>query len=105
MHGVGIRLAAIKNSTKFSLKILTTDSCGYVPSVKSRYLEKIHGYDERFFMYLEDVDICKRMNSNNKAVLYDNSQSVVHDARRQTFRGFRHSLRHLRSMVRFFLNI
>jgi GT2 family glycosyltransferase len=44
------------------------------------------GFDERFFMYYEDVDICRRLRSQGLATVFEPRASVVHDARRASRR-------------------
>lgn len=44
---------------------------------------RIGGFDTRYFMYLEDADICLRIRKIlNKDLIYDNSVTCIHDARR-----------------------
>lgn len=38
--------------------------------IKRRSFEKLNGFDENFFMYLEDVDLCVRANMLNMNVIY-----------------------------------
>lgn len=61
--------------------------------------EQIGGFDERYFMYCEDTDICLRSQLANwrKA---GSDLSVVHDARRNTGRSLQHLRWHVRSMWR-----
>jgi len=44
---------------------------------KNDFLE-IGGFDEKIFLYYEDVDICKRINLAGKKVLYDPDFQVLH---------------------------
>lgn len=66
--------------------------------------KKLGGFDETYFMYLEDADICRRLNNNGFRVVYTSTQSVVHDAQRRSFKSFSHLRWHVSSMVRFLLN-
>jgi GT2 family glycosyltransferase len=63
---------------------------------------KVRGFDERYHLYYEDVDLCARLRLAGKEIVFCPSVEVLHDARRQS----RHSLRylgwHLASMLRFF---
>ena len=40
--------------------------------------EKIEGFDESFFMYFEDVDICKRVHDIGLKVVYYPKTSLIH---------------------------
>lgn len=59
------------------------------------------GFDERFFMYMEDVDICRRISDRGWKVVFEPAVAVVHDARRQNRRSARHMRWHLRSLWRY----
>lgn len=61
----------------------------------------IGGFDEGYFLYYEDVDICRRLRKAGEAVIYEPRAEVVHDARRASRRDPRLALHHLRSIVRF----
>ena len=65
----------------------------------------IGGFDERYFMYMEDADICRRLRSNGYSVVVDTSTSVVHDAQRASGRSLQHMRWHIRSAFRFLTGI
>jgi GT2 family glycosyltransferase len=59
-------------------------------------------FDERFFMYFEDVDLCYRMWRKGKTVMYCPQIECIHAHRRASRNPFSyHGWRHLRSLVRF----
>lgn len=62
----------------------------------------IGGFDERFFLYYEDVDICARLALAGYKRLVSPEVAVVHDARRSSHRNLRFAMMHLRSIIRFF---
>lgn len=43
---------------------------GSIMLTKKEYIEKIGFFDERFFMYMEDVDLCRRFWEAGKKVVY-----------------------------------
>jgi GT2 family glycosyltransferase len=45
---------------------------------KRSFFLEIGGFDERFFIYYEDNDICDRINANNKMVLEVPSSKMIH---------------------------
>lgn len=61
------------------------------------------GFDERYFLYYEDVDICTRLWANGFKLLVNSSVSVIHDARRTSHSSVRYASWHLASMFRYFL--
>jgi N-acetylglucosaminyl-diphospho-decaprenol L-rhamnosyltransferase len=63
----------------------------------------LEGFDEGFFLYYEDVDICVRAWKQGLSVNVCPSAAVVHDARRESHRSLRFMRWHLASMLRFIL--
>ena len=59
------------------------------------------GFDEGYFMYYEDVDLCARLRAAGMRVEVSPAASAVHDARRSSRRNPRHMLWHACSMARF----
>jgi N-acetylglucosaminyl-diphospho-decaprenol L-rhamnosyltransferase len=65
--------------------------------------QKVGGFDEKFFLYYEDVDLCWRLQRDGFQVVQDRSVSVVHDARRESRRNLRFARWHLSSMARYLI--
>ncbi len=63
---------------------------------------RLKGFDEGFFLYYEDVDICVRAWRWGMKVLGCPQVSVIHDARRESRRSMRYLRLHLASMGRYF---
>lgn len=61
----------------------------------------IGGFDTRYHMYLEDVDICKRFNAAGRRVLWVPACEAIHAAQRASRRNWQHRRWHWRSMIRF----
>jgi N-acetylglucosaminyl-diphospho-decaprenol L-rhamnosyltransferase len=64
---------------------------------------ELTGFDERYFLYYEDVDLCRRLRKRGYDVCLLPSVSAVHHARRESRRSLRHLRWHLVSMLRFML--
>ncbi len=62
----------------------------------------VGGFDDGFYLYYEDVDLCERLRSRGKAVMVCPSAKVIHDARRSSHRSLRYLRWHLRSLFRYF---
>jgi GT2 family glycosyltransferase len=63
--------------------------------------DAVSGFDERYFMYLEDADICRRLHACGWRVRLDPRSAVVHDAQRASHREWKHLRWHVTSMARF----
>lgn len=62
----------------------------------------IGGFDESFFLYYEDVDICARLWKAGWKVMLHPGVSVVHAAQRTSRKNPRYMAWHLSSMARYF---
>lgn len=47
--------------------------------IKKDLLESVGGFDERYFLYYEDMDICKTISKHNKKVVYYNKTFMIHN--------------------------
>jgi GT2 family glycosyltransferase len=70
---------------------------------RSDVYKKIRGFDEDYFMYCEDVDICTRLWKISYVVVGCLQTKVIHNAQRESHKNIRHLFWHLRSIVRYFL--
>ncbi|NCC70234.1 glycosyltransferase, partial [bacterium] len=57
---------------------------GAIFIMKKSFFEKISGMDSRFFLYYEDMDICRRCYLNNKKVLYYPDSKAIHNHMRSS---------------------
>jgi GT2 family glycosyltransferase len=62
---------------------------------------RVGGFDEGFFLYYEDVDICARLWAASLRVLACPKAQVIHDARRASRRKLRYMRWHIGSMARY----
>lgn len=62
---------------------------------------KLNGFDERYFMYYEDVDICVRTWRMGLRVLACPAACLVHKAQRASRRNMKHMKWHAASMLRY----
>jgi GT2 family glycosyltransferase len=63
----------------------------------------VGGFDEWYFLYYEDVDLCARLRVAGWEVALCESVGVVHDARHDSHKHLRYFYWHVRSMARYFL--
>lgn len=73
-------------------------------AIKAGLFRKLGGFDERYFMYMEDVDLCRRAEILGVRVRYYKSVQMIHNAARDNRRLFsRRFFNHIRSALRYFL--
>jgi N-acetylglucosaminyl-diphospho-decaprenol L-rhamnosyltransferase len=65
--------------------------------------KSVGGFDEAYFLYYEDVDLCRRLTAAGGRVVYDPRTAVVHAARRASRRNPALAARQFRSAMRFLL--
>jgi GT2 family glycosyltransferase len=66
--------------------------------------ERLGGFDERYFLYYEDVDLCARLRLLGYEVLLNPKAKVAHHAQRTSRRSLTYLRWHFKSMMRFFLS-
>ena len=66
--------------------------------------DELRGFDERYFLYYEDVDLCARLALAGYKRLVCSDVTVVHDARRSSHGNLRYAAMHLQSIFRFFFS-
>lgn len=66
--------------------------------------QQLNGFDEGYFLYYEDVDLCGRLRLAGYRVVVCPGSQVVHHAQRSSHRNLKFLRWHLASMLRFFLS-
>ena len=70
--------------------------------VRRDAFEAVGGFDEAYFMYVEDVDLCWRLHRAGWGVVYEPSARIVHEQGHSTSREpYRMLVAHHRSILRF----
>lgn len=100
---------AIEQSAISTASIVSTVSAVEVDWVAGMFMlfrrdvfAQLNGFDERFFLYCEDVDICARAHALNYQVLLDPTVTVIHNAQRDSHKRLRYLWWHVTSLLRFF---
>lgn len=62
---------------------------------------KIKGFDERYFMYMEDADITRKVNINEEAIFFPYAY-VVHEWQRESHKKKRYAIMTISSMFKYF---
>lgn len=64
--------------------------------------QQMGGFDERYFLYYEDVDLCGRLHLAGYRVVACPQSRVIHHAQRSSHRSLKFLSWHVTSMLRFF---
>ena len=67
---------------------------------RSEVFESISGFDQQFFMYCEDVDICLRLQLQGYELRCVPSAVIEHEGQRASRRKLRHLIWHIRSLIK-----
>ncbi len=70
---------------------------------KTKDLIALQGFDKRYFMYMEDVDICRRIDQSGKKKLYYPHVEVIHSHRKGSSKNFRLFFVHIISLIKYFM--
>jgi len=68
---------------------------------RSTAFEAVNGFDEGFYLYYEDVDICARLWGAGLRVVACPSVRVIHDAQRTSHKSARFMFWHIKSLLRY----
>ena len=71
--------------------------------LRSSTYEKLGGFDEKYFLYYEDIDLCLRSWRAKNSVIVSKNVSIIHKAQRDSHANLAFFLLHIKSMCRFFL--
>jgi GT2 family glycosyltransferase len=69
--------------------------------VRSSIFARVGGFDENFFMYMEDFDLVRRI-ADHGTTVYDPHVHIIHHYQKGSYRNRRLLGYHLRSAVRYF---
>jgi GT2 family glycosyltransferase len=68
---------------------------------RTEVLEKIMGFDELYFLYMEDIDLCRRAHQVSKTAFYP-SVSVVHNYAKGSYKNYKLLRYHIYSAIKYF---
>lgn len=62
----------------------------------------LNGFDERYFLYMEDVDICKKIDDLGKKKLYYPKEEIIHVLKQGSSKNIKLFFRHTSSAIKYF---
>ena len=68
---------------------------------RTEKLLQLKGFDERYFMYLEDYDLSRRMNEISKTVFYPYAE-IVHNHAKESYKSQKMTVIHMKSAIKYF---
>lgn len=97
-----------KHDYKYELHWTGYDRLMEVPSLsgcfmfmRTSVLKQVGGFDERFFMYAEDLDLCRRIGEISGTMYYP-AVSVVHEYEKGSYKNKKLLKYHITSIIKYF---
>ncbi|ARV15517.1 glycosyltransferase family 2 protein [Polaribacter sp. SA4-12] len=70
---------------------------------KTKDFIELNGFDDRYFLYMEDVDICKKISLSDKQKLYYPKEEITHVLKQGSSKDLNLFFRHTSSAIKYFL--
>ena len=70
---------------------------------KTEVFVEINGFDVRYFLYMEDVDICRKIDVFGKKKLYYPDEEIIHVLKKGSSKNVILFFRHISSAIKYFL--
>jgi GT2 family glycosyltransferase len=105
---IPIKVFKARLEYRYELKFLSYNKEVEIPIVsgcfmfiRTSILQNIGGFDTRYFMYLEDVDLCRRVGELSK-VLYYPEVEVTHNYEKGSYKNKKLLFYHIKSAIKYF---
>ena len=69
--------------------------------VRTDVLKEIGGFDKRYFMYMEDYDLCRRIGQKYRTVFYPEVQ-IIHEHGKASYKSRKMMMMHVKSAIKYF---
>ncbi len=98
-----------KTFDSYELRDLVFDRPISVPSLsgcflffRTQCLRELKGFDECYFLYMEDVDICRRAKELGSVILFPDAK-IIHLWKRGSYNSLKLTMHHSFSQIKYFL--
>lgn len=93
----------------YELRNFNYDKCAEIPSLSGCFMflrmdviKQVGLFDERYFMYAEDLDLCRRIGDISRTIFYPNA-IVYHEYAKQSYHDAKMFRYHTVSIVKYFM--
>lgn len=70
--------------------------------LRTEAIAKVDGFDDEFFMYCEDIDLCRRIGMTGYRTVYYPEETVIHTHTKESFKSKAMLKAHIKSAIRYF---
>jgi GT2 family glycosyltransferase len=75
---------------------------GCFMGIRGEIFKKVGGFDERYFLYFEDFDLCRKIRSVDLKILYEPRAEITHYWNRGAHKSLRHLWYFVKSLYQYF---
>ena len=97
-----------ERNARYELSFWNYDTTEHIPVLSGCFMllrmsivQKVGAFDERFFMYLEDYDLVRRIGSSSRTMYYP-LVSATHAHARKSYKTLGSTIMHIRSAIQYF---
>ena len=97
-----------KINDRYELEGFNYNTCANIPNLsgcfmfmRNSVLEKVGGFDTRFFMYMEDIDLTRRMHKVSQTLFYP-EVSIYHKYEKGSYSNSKLLKHHINSAIKYF---
>ena len=69
--------------------------------VRTDVLKEICGFDKRYFMYMEDYDLCRQIGKKYRVVFYPEAK-IIHEHGKASYKSWKMMMMHVKSAIKYF---
>ena len=66
--------------------------------VRTDVLKEIRGFDKRYFMYMEDYDLCRQIGKKYRTVFYPEAK-IIHEHGKASYKSWKMMMMHVKSAI------